>query len=61
MPRDSDGTSPGVPRMETTPQKDAGVRKLPPVSDPVQMGAIPVAKATAEPPEETPQVNCRRD
>ena len=32
------------------------MRKLPPVSDPVQIGAIPVANATAEPPEDPPQI-----
>ena len=32
------------------------MRKLPPVSEPVQIGAMPVASATAEPPEEPPQM-----
>ena len=34
------------------PQNAAGLRRLPPVSEPVQSGAMPVASATAEPPDE---------
>ena len=34
------------------PQKAAGLRKDPPMSEPEQSGAMPVASATAEPPEE---------
>jgi hypothetical protein len=34
------------------PQKAAGLRSEPPVSEPEQSGAMPVASATAEPPEE---------
>ena len=34
------------------PQNAAGLRSEPPVSEPVQIGAIPVASATAEPPDE---------
>jgi hypothetical protein len=37
------------------PQNDAGLRNDLPVSDPVQIGTIPVAKATADPPEEPAQ------
>src|SRR5579863_631928 len=46
------GASPGVGRNPTIPQKAAGLRNDPPVSDPVAIGAIPVASATAEPPDE---------
>ena len=53
--RRSDGTRPGVGRNPTMPQNAAGLRRLPPVSEPVQSGAIPVASATAEPPEEPAQ------
>ena len=48
---------PGVGRIETTSQKLAGVRTEPPKSVPCARGAIPVATATAEPPEEPPDVN----
>ena len=48
---------PGVGRIETTSQKLAGVRTEPPKSVPCASGAIPVATATAEPPEEPPDVN----
>jgi hypothetical protein len=34
------------------PQNAAGLRKDPPMSDPLQSGTIFVASATAEPPEE---------
>jgi hypothetical protein len=34
------------------PQNAAGLRRLPPVSLPVASGTIPVASATAEPPED---------
>lgn len=54
--RVSDATTPGVGRIELTPQNAAGVRRLPPVSEPVHRGAMPVAKATAEPPDEPAQV-----
>ena len=55
-PRRSDGTSPGDGRNPTTPQNAAGVRSEPPVSEPVASGTMDVASATAEPPEEPPQV-----
>src|SRR5262245_43297772 len=55
-PRRSEGTRPGDPRTPTTPQKAAGMRSEPPVSEPVQSGSIDVASATAEPPEEPPQI-----
>ena len=34
------------------PQNAAGLRSEPPVSLPVQSGTIPVASATAEPPDD---------
>src|SRR6516225_8571858 len=46
------GTRPGEGRNPTTPQNAAGLRRDPPVSLPLQSGAIPVASAAAEPPEE---------
>src|SRR5262249_8598653 len=49
-------TRPGVGRMPTTPQKPAGVRRLPPRSDPVASHTSPAASAAAEPPDEPPQV-----
>ena len=48
--------TPGVQRMAVMPQKPAGMRRLPPVSEPVHRGSMPVASATAEPPDEPPQV-----
>ena len=42
--------------MPTTPQNPAGVRRLPPRSEPVASHTWPVASATAEPPDEPPQV-----
>src|ERR1043165_4216898 len=39
-------------RMPTMPQKLAGLRKLPPMSEPCASHAVPVASATAAPPEE---------
>jgi len=50
---------PGVGRIETTSQKLAGVRTEPPKSVPCAKDAIPVATATAEPPEEPPEVSAR--
>ena len=34
------------------PQKAAGLRSEPPVSEPVAIGTMPVASATADPPDE---------
>jgi len=51
-PRFSEGTRPALGRKPTMPQKAAGLRSEPPVSEPEQSGAMPVARATAEPPEE---------
>jgi hypothetical protein len=56
MTRRSDGTRPGVPRIALTPQNAAGMRRLPPVSLPVQIGSMSVASATADPPDDPPQV-----
>src|SRR5215213_11227497 len=45
-------TRPMLGRNPTMPQKLAGLRKLPPMSDPWASHAVPVASATAAPPEE---------
>src|SRR3954466_15665803 len=45
-------TRPILGRMPTTPQKLAGLRSDPPISVPCASQAIPVASATAAPPEE---------
>ena len=45
-------TRPGEGRMPTTPQKLAGLRKEPPRSEPWASQAVPVARATAAPPDE---------
>ena len=50
--RFSDGTSPGDGRYPTIPLNAAGLRSDPPVSDPEQIGAIPQASATPDPPED---------
>jgi len=47
-------TRPGEGRRPTTEQNDAGVRRLPPRSEPVASQTWRVASATAEPPEEPP-------
>ena len=39
-----------------TPQNEAGVRRLPPRSEPVASATCPSARATAEPPDEPAQV-----
>ena len=49
-------TRPGLGRKPKTLQKLAGMRRLPPRSEPVASHTCPVASATAEPPEEPPQV-----
>src|SRR5260370_39639653 len=46
------GVSPGVGRMPTMPQNDAGIRIEPPKSVPCAKGTIPVATAAAAPPDE---------
>src|SRR3954466_7110893 len=45
-------TRPGLGRRPTTPQKLAGLRRLPPRSDPCATQAVPVARATAAPPDD---------
>ena len=45
-------TRPMLGRMPTTPQKLAGLRSEPPMSEPCASHAMPVASATAAPPEE---------
>src|SRR6056297_785357 len=52
----SAGTIPGDGRKPTMPQKDAGMRNDPPVSEPVQIGSMSAARAAADPPDEPPQV-----
>src|SRR5205823_14256171 len=59
MPRDEStlpytlaATRPGDGRMPATPQKLAGLRKEPPMSEPCATHAMPVASATAPPPVE---------
>src|SRR5262249_58852441 len=54
MDRRSVATMPGEGRKPTTPHIAAGIRRLPPVSEPVQTGSMSVASATAEPPDEPP-------
>ena len=44
IPRLSSGTNPGVGRKPTTPQKAAGLRSEPPVSEPVASGVMPRAR-----------------
>ena len=50
------GTRPGLGRRPTTEQKLAGILRLPPRSLPVASQTCPDARATAEPPDEPPQV-----
>src|SRR5258705_9622093 len=45
-------TRPMLGRRPTTPQKLAGLRSEPPMSEPCASHAMPVASATAAPPEE---------
>src|SRR6185436_7507793 len=45
-------TRPMLGRSPTTPLKLAGLRRLPPISEPCATQAMPVASATAAPPEE---------
>ena len=53
------GIRPGVVRKPTTPQNAAGVRSEPPRSEPWASGPMPVARATAAPPLDPPQVSAR--
>src|SRR5690242_7787750 len=57
MARRSTATMPGEGRKPTTPQKAAGLRNDPPVSEPVQTGNMSVANAAAEPPDEPPALS----
>jgi hypothetical protein len=50
--RRSDAMTPVEGRNPTTPQKAAGVRQLPPLSEPVAKGTIPAARAAAAPPDD---------
>ncbi len=50
------GTRPGDGRSPTTPQKLAGLRSEPPMSEPSAIGSMLVASATAAPPLLPPQV-----
>src|SRR5712671_3088135 len=53
------GTRPIEGRKPTTLQNAAGLRRDPPVSDPLATGTNPQANATAAPPDEPPQVLVR--
>src|SRR5215469_18368230 len=53
------GTRPTEGRNPTTLQNAAGLRREPPVSEPVATGTSPQARATAAPPDEPPQVFVR--
>src|ERR1700722_10807608 len=45
-------TRPTLGRIPTTPQKLAGLRSEPPMSEPCASHAVPVARAAAAPPDE---------
>src|SRR5258708_38893119 len=51
------GVRPGVGRMPTMPQNDAGIRIEQPKSVPCAKGTMPVATATADPPEQPAALN----
>src|SRR6266852_4232272 len=51
------GVSPGVGRIPTMPQNDAGIRIEQPKSVPCANGTMPVATATADPPDEPDGLN----
>src|SRR5713226_1407168 len=51
------GVNPGVGRIPTMPQNDAGIRIEQPKSVPCASGTMPVATATADPPEEPAGLN----
>src|ERR1700726_2372930 len=51
------GVNPGVGRMPAMPQNEAGIRIEQPKSVPCAKGAMPVATATADPPEEPAGLN----
>ena len=50
------GTLPGEGRKPTTLQKEAGLRREPPMSLPSAMGSMPHASAAAAPPLLPPHV-----
>ena len=52
----SDGTAPKLGRNPYVPVQPAGLRRDPIMSDPSAKASMPVAKATAAPPEEPPAV-----
>ena len=59
--RDNGNTSrlsirPSVGLKPTIPQKAAGARIEPPVSEPIAQGARPAATATADPEEDPPEM-----
>src|SRR5215467_9133967 len=54
--RMSIGIRPSVGLSPTIPQKEAGIRTDPPMSVPSARLTHPVATATAEPPDEPPEV-----
>ena len=53
------GTRPGEGRNPTTLQYPPGLRNEPPRSPPSAMGCMPVASATAAPPDDPPGVLVR--
>src|SRR6516165_6356247 len=53
------GTRPAEGRKPTTLQNAAGLRREPPVSEPLATGDRPHASATAAPPDDPPQVFVR--
>src|SRR5699024_9387068 len=50
------GIRPWVGLKPTIPQKDAGMRTLPPASVPTETGPIPAATAADAPPDDPPAV-----
>src|SRR3989344_1245250 len=52
-------TSPQVGLWLNTPQKLAGTRRDPPMSDPISSGVTRAASAAAAPPDEPPGVRLR--
>ena len=48
------GSTPQLGFNEHTPQKFAGTRSDPPMSEPISSGVMPVASAAAEPPDDPP-------
>ena len=48
------GSPPQVGLSAHTPQKFAGTRSDPPMSEPISSGVMPVASAAAAPPDDPP-------